>query len=386
MKRLRESGLEIDLNDERVLKEIGLFADRCDISEELTRIDSHLAQFRSYLKSDEPVGRPLDFLCPGVQSRAQYHWQQSQRRRYRPGNCSFENRTRKNPRAGAECAVIALEISNETGLSPPTQPCSVTDLTLFDEPSRTPATRNLCVVSGPSGSGKTTLCRRLFRRGIPQLSYATSATTRTPREGEKDGQDYFFLSREDFESRATRGEFLEYAEVHGNLYGTLKSEVITHINAGRDVLMDIDVQGAALIRKQTDPAIAAALVDIFILLPGEEELLNRLAVRGTETDDKWSSDSRTHERKCGIGRTITTLSSAQTRKPTSRLSQPSLLESAAARHDSHPARKQWQSIRSWGCDLSKMTNAEIPKYPMNSEFPKFESGIQNSVISLHSAF
>jgi guanylate kinase len=143
----------------------------------------------------------------------------------------------------------------------------------------------LCAVSGPSGSGKTTLCRR-FSEEDSSAVYATSATTRALREGEKDGEDYFFLSRENFESRATRGEFLEYAEVHGNLYGTLKSEVLTHINAGRDVLMDIDVQGAALIRKNPDPAIAEALVDIFILLPGEEELLNRLAVRGTETDDQ----------------------------------------------------------------------------------------------------
>lgn len=143
----------------------------------------------------------------------------------------------------------------------------------------------LCVVSGPSGSGKTTLCRR-FSEVDPSAVYATSATTRAPRDGEKDGVDYFFLTREDFESRATRGEFLEYAEVHGNLYGTLKSEVLTHINAGRDVLMDIDVQGAELIRKQADPAIAEALVDIFILLSGEEELLARLAGRGTETRDQ----------------------------------------------------------------------------------------------------
>lgn len=141
------------------------------------------------------------------------------------------------------------------------------------------------MVSGPSGSGKTTLCRR-FSEEDPSAVYATSATTRAPRDGEKDGVDYFFLTREDFESRATRGEFLEYAEVHGNLYGTLKSEVLTHINAGRDVLMDIDVQGAELIRKQADPAIAEALVDIFILLSGEEELLARLAGRGTETQDQ----------------------------------------------------------------------------------------------------
>ncbi|MEM1442883.1 MAG: guanylate kinase [Verrucomicrobiota bacterium] len=143
----------------------------------------------------------------------------------------------------------------------------------------------LCVVSGPSGSGKTTLCRP-FSEEDEDAVYAISATTRAPREGEKNGVDYFFLSREDFESRATRGEFLEFAEVHGNLYGTLKSEVMTHIEAGRDVLMDLDVQGAETIRRREDPQIEEALVDIFILLPSDDELLRRLGGRGTETEEQ----------------------------------------------------------------------------------------------------
>ncbi|MEM6278053.1 MAG: guanylate kinase [Verrucomicrobiota bacterium] len=143
----------------------------------------------------------------------------------------------------------------------------------------------LCVVSGPSGSGKTTLCRR-FSVEDENAVYAISATTRAPREGEVHGVDYFFLSREDFEGRTTRGEFLEFAEVHGNLYGTLKCEVMTHIDAGRDVLMDLDVQGAETIRRRKDPQIEEALVDIFILLPSDEELLRRLGGRGTETEEQ----------------------------------------------------------------------------------------------------
>ncbi|MDF2377547.1 MAG: guanylate kinase [Verrucomicrobiales bacterium] len=143
----------------------------------------------------------------------------------------------------------------------------------------------LCVVSGPSGSGKTTLCRR-FSESDTAAVYAISATTRAPREGEVDGVDYYFLAREEFESRTTRGEFLEFAEVHGNLYGTLKSEVITHIEAGRDVLMDLDVQGAENIRNRDDRQIEEALVDIFILLPSDEELLRRLGGRGTETEEQ----------------------------------------------------------------------------------------------------
>lgn len=143
----------------------------------------------------------------------------------------------------------------------------------------------LCVVSGPSGSGKTTLCRR-FSESDTAAAYAISATTRAPREGEVDGVDYFFLAREEFEARVARGEFLEYAEVHGNLYGTLKSEVLGHLEAGRDVLLDLDVQGAAYVRSVTDPAIREALVDVFILLPEGAELVKRLRSRGTETEDQ----------------------------------------------------------------------------------------------------
>jgi guanylate kinase len=143
----------------------------------------------------------------------------------------------------------------------------------------------LCVVSGPSGSGKTTLCRR-FSESDSAAVYAVSATTRAPREGERDGVDYHFLDRAGFEAGIARGDFLEYAEVHGRLYGTLKSEVLGHLDAGRDVLMDIDVQGAALVRASTDPAIRAALVDIFILLPSEAEIANRVRARGTETEEQ----------------------------------------------------------------------------------------------------
>lgn len=143
----------------------------------------------------------------------------------------------------------------------------------------------LCVVSGPSGSGKTTLCRR-FSESDRDAVYAVSATTRTPREGERDGIDYHFLDRGEFEAGIARGDFLEYAEVHGRLYGTLKREVLGHLEAGRDVLMDIDVQGAALVRSSTDPAIREALVDIFILLPSDAELVNRVRSRGTESEEE----------------------------------------------------------------------------------------------------
>ncbi len=140
----------------------------------------------------------------------------------------------------------------------------------------------ILLVSGPSGSGKTTLCRRLADE--QEAIYSTSCTTRPAREGEKHGHDYHFLSRDEFEQRIASGEFIEYAEVHGNLYGTLKSEVMDHIATGTDVVMDIDVQGAKLVRSCTETNICNALVEIFVMPPSKEELRARLTGRGTDSN------------------------------------------------------------------------------------------------------
>jgi len=141
----------------------------------------------------------------------------------------------------------------------------------------------LFLVSGPSGSGKTTLCRRLAREG--EAHYSISSTTRPAREGEVDGRDYSFLTRQEFERDIEAGQFLEHAEVHGNLYGTLKSEALEFLRRGQDVVMDIDVQGANQVRACKDPLIAASLVDLFVMPASEEELRERLAGRGTDSKD-----------------------------------------------------------------------------------------------------
>lgn len=141
----------------------------------------------------------------------------------------------------------------------------------------------ILLVSGPSGSGKTTLCRRLADEG--EAVYSISCTTRQPRSGEKHGRDYFFLNRDDFEKRINSGEFIEHAEVHENLYGTLKSEVIDHISSGKDVVMDIDVQGADLVRSCSEPQIQNALVELFVMPPTEKDLRARLTGRGTDSDE-----------------------------------------------------------------------------------------------------
>lgn len=146
----------------------------------------------------------------------------------------------------------------------------------------------LYLVSGPSGSGKTTMCRRLADTGEAQ--YSTSCTTRAPRAGEIEGTDYFFLNVNEFKAKIENGDFLEYAEVHGNFYGTLKSEVLQHLAQGSDVVMDIDVQGAESVRTCRDTIIQAALVDLFIRLDSEEELRARLTNRGT--DNKETIDLR----------------------------------------------------------------------------------------------
>jgi guanylate kinase len=141
----------------------------------------------------------------------------------------------------------------------------------------------LLLVSGPSGSGKTTLCRRLADEG--EAIYSTSCTTRPSRESERDGHDYHFLNRETFQQKVSHGEFLEYAEVHGNFYGTLKTEVLNHLAAGIDVVMDIDVQGADQVRGCNDTSIQAALVDLFVMPQSEDELLKRLTGRGSDAQE-----------------------------------------------------------------------------------------------------
>jgi guanylate kinase len=139
----------------------------------------------------------------------------------------------------------------------------------------------LLVVSAPSGAGKTTLVERI--RQTPNLFYSVSCTTRPPRAGEIDGQDYRFLPDKDFRERAEKGDFLEHAQVHGDCYGTLREPVVTSLENGTDVLIDIDTQGAAVIRNCDDPLIRDALADVFIMPPDLEELRKRLLKRGTET-------------------------------------------------------------------------------------------------------
>lgn len=136
----------------------------------------------------------------------------------------------------------------------------------------------LVVISGPSGAGKGTICKALLEESDFWIS--VSATTRQPRKGEIDGVNYYFLSKEDFEERRLKDDFLEYAEVYGNYYGTPKSKALEAINNGNDVILEIDIQGALKVKESYPEG-----VFIFILPPSMEELKQRIINRGSETPE-----------------------------------------------------------------------------------------------------
>ncbi len=144
----------------------------------------------------------------------------------------------------------------------------------------------LMVISAPSGGGKTTLCERMLAANA-NITRAVTCTTRPPREGEKDGVDYYFLTAEDFLKRVQAGNFLEHATVYGNSYGTLKSEVLGKLRANRDVLLTVDVQGAAAIRAQAEheDELARALVEVFLTPESLAVLEQRLKQRGKDAPD-----------------------------------------------------------------------------------------------------
>ncbi len=139
---------------------------------------------------------------------------------------------------------------------------------------------NLVIISSPSGGGKGTIIREIVQ-SIPNLEYSVSFTTRERRFGEEDGRDYHFISKTEFEDRIATGEFLEYAVVHGNFYGTSLTRTENLISAGKDVILEIDVQGAGQVMKR----LPGATISIFVLPPSFEVLKARLTSRSTETPE-----------------------------------------------------------------------------------------------------
>lgn len=143
----------------------------------------------------------------------------------------------------------------------------------------------LVVISAPSGAGKTTVCQRVLA-ARPGLARAITCTTRAPRGDEREGIDYFFMDAEAFLKRVQSGHFLEHATVYGHSYGTLKSEVLGKLRQGSDVLLNIDVQGAAAVREQAahDPELRRSLVSVFLTPSSLSVLEHRLRRRGTDAE------------------------------------------------------------------------------------------------------
>lgn len=137
----------------------------------------------------------------------------------------------------------------------------------------------LILVSGASGTGKGTVCKKLLAE-MPEMYYSISATTRQPRQGEKDGVEYLFISVEEFKKKISEGQFLEYAEVYGNFYGTPLYKIEEHLNKGENVLLEIDTQGALKVMEKIPDG-----VYIFLLPPSLEELYSRIKNRGTEDEE-----------------------------------------------------------------------------------------------------
>lgn len=138
----------------------------------------------------------------------------------------------------------------------------------------------LLVVSGPSGTGKGTICKDIVSNH-EDINLSISATTRKPRVGEVEGKSYFFKTKEEFEAMVDRGEFLEYAMIYDNYYGTPKKAIFDELDMGRDVILEIEMQGAMQIKEVYPQA-----VFIFVLPPSLQELRNRIVGRGTETDEQ----------------------------------------------------------------------------------------------------
>ena len=141
--------------------------------------------------------------------------------------------------------------------------------------------RFVVVISGPSGAGKSSFVKALLRGNGEDLTYSVSATTRAKRPHEIEGKDYFFLTRDEFQRRVNAGDFVEHAQVHGEMYGTLRSQIERVLESGRNVLLDVDVQGGQAVRRVYPDAVL-----IFVLPPSIEDLEERLRARGTDREDR----------------------------------------------------------------------------------------------------
>jgi guanylate kinase len=178
-----------------------------------------------------------------------------------------------------------------------TPPVENQSASVIPVPSPSPTRPLLFLVSGPAGSGKTTLCDRMTAAFPENILRVITCTTRAPRGDEKDGVDYHFFSPEVFEAKVAAGEFLEHARVHRNCYGSLKADVLTHLERGHDLLLNLDVQGADTVRAvaKGDAVLRRSLVSLFLMPPSRVELRLRLSGRGTDSPEEVENRMRIAE-------------------------------------------------------------------------------------------
>jgi len=160
-------------------------------------------------------------------------------------------------------------------------------LVILSVMNKTDSSPLLILISAPSGGGKTTLCQQLLA-ARPDMTRAITCTTRAPRPGEKNDVDYYFFDPADFQRRVQTGEFIEHATVFGHSYGILRVELLDKLRRGRDVLLNVDVQGAATIRAQAqkEPELKGALVTVFLTPPSPAVLAERLKKRASDTPEE----------------------------------------------------------------------------------------------------
>ena len=258
-----------EFNQQRVLEEVAVLVERSDISEELARMATHIEHFRELLSAGGEAGKKLDFLLQEMNREANTLLSKTGRR-------ERERNAHHGTRAGHEGGDReSAGTDSERGVmqGPGNRERENKNAIEAVEREERYVAGILFIISAPSGSGKSTLVSEL-RKQVSGVDFAVSWTTRAPRGSEENGREYHFTTREEFERMVDDGLFLEYAEVFGNLYGTARQSLDEALAAGHDLMLDIDVQGAAQVRAKMHEA-----VSIFVLPPNPKVLRTRLRNR-----------------------------------------------------------------------------------------------------------
>ena len=247
--RIRELTDGLEMDPVRLSQEVALLAEKSDITEEIVRFESHIAQMEKLLQGSDAIGRKLDFL--------------------------LQEMGREVNTLGSKSNDIAIgqdviELKSELAKLRSRPRMSSDRLSMEGM---------FIAVTGPSGSGKTSVCKALLET-FPQLRFSVSLTTRPPRPMEADGKDYHFVTEAEFHDRINRGDLIEWAENFGQLYGTSRETMEAALKGGHDLLLDVDTRGARALKRAWPGGIF-----VFVIPPSIKELERRLRGRGSETEE-----------------------------------------------------------------------------------------------------